>query len=229
MNNDVNNISINDISESSLNFSKVKKYSYLITKRLFDIILSLFGILFLIPLSIIIKISYILNKDYSSIFYTQTRIGKNGKEFKLYKFRSMIPNADEVLKELLKKEPYKSEWKKNQKLSNDPRITKMGNILRKTSLDELPQLISIIKGDMSFIGPRPLVRGELDAHSGNHKIYESVKPGLSGWWACNGRSSLTYEERLELEYYYCNNASLILDIKCMLKTIKVVLEKSGAE
>lgn len=229
MNNDVNNISINDISESSLNFSKVKKYSYLITKRLFDIILSLFGILFLIPLSIIIKISYILNKDYSSIFYTQTRIGKNGKEFKLYKFRSMIPNADEVLKELLKKEPYKSEWKKSQKLSKDPRITKMGNILRKTSLDELPQLISIIKGDMSFIGPRPLVRGELDAHSGNHKIYESVKPGLSGWWACNGRSSLTYEERLELEYYYCNNASLILDIKCMLKTIKVVLEKSGAE
>lgn len=143
MNNDVNNISINDISESSLNFSKVKKYSYLITKRLFDIILSLFGILFLIPLSIIIKISYILNKDYSSIFYTQTRIGKNGKEFKLYKFRSMIPNADEVLKELIKKEPYKTEWKNNQKLSKDPRITKMGNILRKTSLDELPQFINV--------------------------------------------------------------------------------------
>lgn len=143
MNNDINNISINDISESSLNFSKVKKYSYLITKRLFDIILSLFGILFLIPLSIIIKISYILNKDYSSIFYTQTRIGKNGKEFKLYKFRSMIPNADEVLKELLKEEPYKSEWKKAQKLSNDPRITKIGNILRKTSLDELPQFINV--------------------------------------------------------------------------------------
>ena len=229
MNNDVNNISINDISESSLNFSKVKKYSYLITKRLFDIILSLFGILFLIPLSIIIKISYILNKDYSSIFYTQTRIGKNGKEFKLYKFRSMIPNADEVLKELIKKEPYKSEWKKSQKISNDPRITKMGNILRKTSLDELPQLINVIKGDMSFIGPRPLIIGELDSHGGNHKIYESVKPGLSGWWACNGRSSLTYEERLELEYYYCNNASLLLDIKCMLKTIKVVFKKSGAK
>lgn len=229
MNNDVNNISINDISESSLNFSKVKKYSYLITKRLFDIILSLFGILFLIPLSIIIKISYILNKDYSSIFYAQTRIGKNGKEFKLYKFRSMIPNADEVLKELLKKEPYKSEWEKSQKLSNDPRITKMGNILRKTSLDELPQLISIIKGDMSFIGPRPLVIGELDAHGGNHKIYESVKPGLSGYWACNGRSNLTYEERLELEYYYCNNASLLLDIKCVLKTIKVVFMHNGAK
>lgn len=229
MNNDVNNISINDISKSSLNFSKVKKYSYLITKRLFDIILSLFGILFLIPLSIIIKISYVLNKDYSSIFYTQTRIGKNGKEFKLYKFRSMIPNADEVLKEILKKEPYKSEWKKSQKLSNDPRITKMGNILRKTSLDELPQLISIIKGDMSFIGPRPLVIGELDAHNGNHEVYESVRPGISGWWAANGRSCTDYEERLDLEYYYCRNCSIILDIKCIFRTIKAVICRTGAK
>ena len=221
-------VSIEEVS-NVISMSKIKKYLYLTIKRLFDIILSLFGILFLIPILIIIKISYILNKDFSSIFYSQIRIGKDGKEFKLYKFRSMIPNADEVLKELIKKEPYKTEWKNNQKLSKDPRITKMGNILRKTSLDELPQLIAIIKGDMSFIGPRPLVRGELDAHSGNHKIYESVKPGLSGWWACNGRSNLTYEERLNLEYYYCNNASLLLDIKCIFKTIKVVLLKKGAE
>ena len=221
-------VSIEEVS-NVISMSKIKKYLYLTIKRLFDIILSLFGILFLIPISIIIKISYILNKDFSSIFYSQIRLGKDGKEFKLYKFRSMIPNADEVLKELIKKDPYKTEWKNNQKLSKDPRITKMGNILRKTSLDELPQLLSIIKGDMSFIGPRPLVRGELDAHSGNHKIYESVKPGLSGWWACNGRSNLTYEERLNLEYYYCNNASLLLDIKCIFKTIKVVLLKKGAE
>ncbi len=221
-------VSIEEVS-NVISMSKIKKYLYLTIKRLFDIILSLFGILFLIPISIIIKISYILNKDFSSIFYSQIRIGKDGKEFKLYKFRSMIPNADEVLKELIKKEPYKTEWKNNQKLSKDPRITKIGNILRKTSLDELPQLISIIKGDMSFIGPRPLVIGELDAHNGNHEIYESVRPGLSGWWACNGRSNLTYEERLNLEYYYCNNASLLLDIKCVFKTIKVVFLKKGAE
>lgn len=221
-------VSIEEVS-NVISMSKIKKYLYLTIKRLFDIILSLFGIMFLIPISIIIKISYILNKDFSSIFYSQIRIGKDGKEFKLYKFRSMIPNADEVLKELIKKEPYKTEWKNNQKLSKDPRITKMGNILRKTSLDELPQLISIIKGDMSFIGPRPLVIGELDSHNGNHKIYESVRPGLSGWWACNGRSNLTYEERLNLEYYYCNNASLLLDIKCVFKTIKVVFLKKGAE
>lgn len=221
-------ISIDSIS-NSLKVIKLRKYMYLFIKRLFDIVLSLFGIIFLIPISLIIKISYMFNKDYISIFYSQTRIGKDGKEFKLYKFRSMIPNADEVLKELIKKEPYKTEWRNNQKLVNDPRITKMGNIIRKTSLDELPQLISILKGDMSFIGPRPLIINELDSHNGNHKIYESVKPGLSGWWACNGRSNTTYEERLELEYYYCINCSLLLDIKCILKTIKVVFLKNGAK
>ena len=159
----------------------------------------------LLPIMIIVKISYIISKDYNSIFYTQTRIGKNGKEFKLYKFRSMIPNADEVLKQLLKKTKYKKEWERNQKFENDPRITKMGKVLRKTSLDELPQMINVLKGDMSMIGPRPLVKGELDSHNGNHQIYESVRPGISGWWAVNGRSATTYEKRLELEYYYCEN------------------------
>ena len=161
MNNDINNISINDISENSLNFSKVKKYSYLITKRLFDIILSLFGILFLIPLSIIIKISYILNKDYSSIFYTQTRIGKNGKEFKLYKFRSMIPNADEVLKKLMDTNTdIFNEYSKNKKLKDDPRVTKVSKFIRKTSLDEFPQFINVFKGDMSIVGNRPYLPRE---------------------------------------------------------------------
>lgn len=207
----------------------ISKIFYHVIKRTFDIILSFIGIIMLLPLSIIIKISYILNKDYNTIFYTQKRIGLNGKEFNLYKFRSMIPNADEVLKELLKKEPYKTEWNKNQKLENDPRITKMGKILRTTSLDELPQLINVLKGEMTFIGPRPLVPGELDEHKGKHEIYEKVKPGISGWWACNGRSNISYKERLELEYYYCNNASLLLDIKCIFLTIKVVLFKKGAK
>lgn len=207
----------------------ISKIFYHVIKRTFDIILSIIGIIMLLPLSIIIKISYILNKDYNTIFYTQKRIGLNGKEFNLYKFRSMIPNADEVLKELIKKEPFKTEWNKNQKLENDPRITKMGKILRTTSLDELPQLINVLKGDMTFIGPRPLVPGELDEHKGKHEIYEKVKPGISGWWACNGRSNISYKERLELEYYYCNNASLLLDIKCIFLTIKVVLFKKGAK
>ena len=118
---------------------------------------------------------------------------------------------------------------KYQKFENDPRITKIGNILRKTSLDEVPQFINILKGDMTMIGPRPLVPGELDSHNGNHEIYESVRPGITGWWACNGRSATTYEERLDLEYYYVKNRSLWLDIKCVFKTISAVICKKGAK
>lgn len=207
----------------------IKKYLYFGVKRLFDILIALIGCLFLLPIILIVKISYLLHKDFDSIFFRQKRIGKNGKEFNLYKFRSMVPNADEVLKELLKDPKYKEEWDLNQKFEHDPRITSMGNILRKTSLDELPQFINILIGDMSLIGPRPLVPGELDSHNGNHELYESVRPGISGWWAANGRSATTYERRLELEYYYVQNCSLILDIRCVFRTIKAVVFKIGAK
>lgn len=207
----------------------IKKYLYFGVKRLFDILIALIGCLFLLPIILIVKISYLLHKDFDSIFFRQKRIGKNGKEFNLYKFRSMVPNADEVLKELLKDPKYKEEWDLNQKLEHDPRITSMGNILRKTSLDELPQFINILIGDMSLIGPRPLVPGELDSHNGNHELYESVRPGISGWWAANGRSATTYERRLELEYYYVQHCSLILDIRCVFRTIKAVIFKTGAK
>ena len=219
----------NDITLEGNVVKERSKILYKVIKRTFDIVVSLVGCIFLLPIIIIVKISYLISKDHNSIFYTQTRIGKNGKEFKLYKFRSMIPNADKVLKKLLKNPIYKDEWERNQKLENDPRITKIGKILRKTSLDELPQMINVLKGDMSMIGPRPLVKGELDAHHGNHAIYESVRPGISGWWAVNGRSATTYEKRLELEYYYCENCSLILDIKCFFMTITTVLHKKGAK
>lgn len=202
---------------------------FLFFKRLFDIIVGILGLILLLPVSIVVKLINIINKDFSPIFYSHIRIGKNGKEFKLYKFRSMVPNADEVLKKLLKQKKYADEWKKNQKFENDPRITKVGKILRKTSLDELPQFINVLKGDMSLIGPRPLIKGELDEHNGNHEIYESIRPGITGWWACNGRSATTYEERLKLEYYYINNISLWLDIKCVFKTVMAVLKRDGAE
>ena len=207
----------------------IKKYLYFGVKRLFDILIALIGCLFLLPIILIVKISYLLHKDFDSIFFRQKRIGKNGKEFNLYKFRSMVPNADEVLKELLKDPKYKEEWDLNQKFEHDPRITSMGNILRKTSLDELPQFINILIGDMSLIGPRPLVPGELDSHNGNHELYESVRPGISGWWAANGRSATTYERRLELEYYYIQHCGLILDIRCVFRTIKAVIYKTGAK
>jgi lipopolysaccharide/colanic/teichoic acid biosynthesis glycosyltransferase len=208
---------------------KISKRCYFVIKRVVDIIFSLIGMVFLIPLVFVIKIMYLISKDTDSIFYTQQRVGKDGELIYIYKFRSMILNADEELKKLLKNKKYKKQWDANQKLENDPRITKIGKILRKTSLDEMPQFINVLKGDMSFIGPRPLVVGELDSHSGNHELYESVRPGITGWWAANGRSDIDYKERLDLEYYYAKNCSILLDIKCFFKTIAVVFLKKGAK
>ena len=113
--------------------------------------------------------------------------------------------------------------------SEEDQVTKVGAFIRKTSLDELPQFINILKGDMSLIGPRPLIKGELDEHGGNHEIYESVKPGITGWWAANGRSDISYDERLELEYYYVKHQGFKIDIMCIFKTIKIVLKCTGAK
>ena len=211
-------------------WTSIKQCMYMGIKRGFDIIVSLIGCICLLPVMLIVKICNALTGDFNSMFYKQKRIGKDGKFIYIFKFRSMVPNADEVLKELLEKSPErKKEWEENQKFEHDPRITKMGNILRKTSLDELPQMINVLKGDMSLIGPRPLVEGELDAHDGDHAVYENVRPGITGWWACNGRSATTYEERLNLEYYYVKNRSLLLDIKCVIKTALAVIKKDGAK
>ena len=207
-----------------------RKLVYFSVKRLFDIFVGLIGLILMIPFIAIVKLAYIITGDFSSIFYSQTRIGKNGKRFRLYKIRSMVPNADEVLERTLELDPIlNEEWQQNQKLENDPRITKIGKVIRALSIDELPQFINVLKGDMSLIGPRPLVLGELDSHKGNHEIYESVRPGITGWWACNGRSATTYKKRLELEYYYCENCSLLLDLKCIFLTIKAVLFRDGAK
>ena len=215
--------------EDSTTCSIKKHYMYSFIKRIFDIICGLLGIIILLPITLIVKICYMLSGDFHSIFYSHKRVGKNGKIFKLYKFRTMVPNADEILKKMLKDPKYKKEWDLNQKLANDPRITKIGKILRKASLDELPQFINVLLGEMSLIGPRPLIPGELDDHKGNHKLYESVKPGITSWWACHGRSNTTYEERLKLEYYYIKNQSLKLDIICIFDTIKAVIFGKGAE
>ena len=217
-------------SELMSSGTSIKNYIFLGVKRLFDIIVALIGCIALLPLMLIVKICNMISGDLNPIFYKQKRIGKNGKFIYIYKFRSMVPNADEILKELLEKSPErKKEWEENQKFEHDPRITKIGNILRKTSLDEVPQMINVLKGDMSLIGPRPLIEGELDSHNGNHELYESVRPGITGWWACNGRSATTYEERLKLEYYYVQNMSLTLDIKCIIKTVLAVIKKDGAK
>lgn len=219
------------VEELSISENKIsiKNVIYHVIKKVFDMICAIIGCLILIPIALVVKVITLLSKDTKSIFYKQKRIGKDGRAIYIYKFRSMVPNADEVLKELLKNPIYKEEWDLNQKFEKDPRITKIGNLLRKTSLDEVPQFINVLKGDMSMIGPRPLVEGELDNHSGNHYLYESVKPGITGWWAANGRSATTYEDRLSLEYYYVRNQSVSLDIKCIYRTIKAVINKTGAK
>lgn len=198
-------------------------------KRFFDILFSLIGIIFTLPLLLIIKFIYICTGDFKPIIFKQKRVGKHGKIINIYKIRSMVPNAEEELQKLLKIKKYKKEWDKNQKFENDPRITKIGKIIRKTSIDEMPQFINVLIGDMSLIGPRPLVVNELDNHGGIHQLYESVRPGITGWWAANGRSSTDYNERLKLEYFYTRNQSFSLDVKCFFKTIKAIFTKTGAK
>ena len=201
---------------------------YMVFKRFIDIVCSFIGILFLIPIAIFIKLAYVVGKDFAPIFYRHERVGMNGKLIKIWKFRSMVPNADKMLAELLKtNREYKRQWDKNQKIDDDPRITKIGRVLRSTSIDELPQLINVFMGDMSLVGPRPLVFNELESHNGL-KLYQKVRPGITGWWGCNGRSNIDYRERLELEYYYIKNCSLYLDLLCVLRTIFAVMKKDGA-
>ena len=209
--------------------SSHKNMIYLFFKRLFDIIISLIGIIPLIILIIVVNIVYICSGDFITIFYKHTRVGKNGKKFGLYKFRTMVPNSAEILKELLKKTDYAKEWKENHKFENDPRITKMGKILRKTSLDEVPQILNILKGEMSIIGPRPVLDEEVEEYGKNKEKLLSVRPGLTGWWACNGRSDTSNEERMKLELYYVDHMSLKLDIKVFFKTIIKVIKKEGAK
>lgn len=200
-------------------------YRYI--KRLLDLLLSLIGLIVLIPICVVVKIFFLCGEDKESIFFKQKRIGKDGKEFVMYKFRSMVHNAEELLEELLKEEQYRKDWEENQKIEKDPRITPIGIFLRKSSLDELPQLLNVLKGEMSIVGPRPLVKGELEEHGGS-KIYWTVKPGITGWWGSHGRSDVDYSERLELEYFYIRNMSFKLDMICILKTITAVIKHKGA-
>ena len=207
-----------------------KKVAYHCVKRLFDIVFSFVCLFFLLPIALIIKVLNICNKDFASIIYTQQRIGKSGKLFKLYKFRSMIPNADEELKKLLKKDKnLANEYRINKKLDNDPRITKVGKFIRKYSIDELPQLINIFKGEMSFVGNRPYLPREKKDMKDFYDDIIKTKPGLTGFWQCSLRSRGTFLDRLKMEKYYSNNYGFRFDISIFLKTFKVVFGKEGAK
>lgn len=202
---------------------------YRFVKRLFDIVCGLVGLVILIPMTVVVKIAYICTGDFHRIFYTQERIGYKGKHFKIIKYRSMAWDADEQLEKLLQKKKYREQWEAFQKIDRDPRITKVGKVLRKGSIDEFPQFINLLLGQMSLIGPRPLVPGELKEHKGKAEIYESVKPGITGYWAARGRSNNDYEDRLKMEYYYIENCSITLDMKIIFWTIRAVFKKEGAK
>ena len=202
--------------------------SNLFFKRLLDILLIVLFSPILIPVFLILMILTKLTSK-GPIFYGHKRVGKNGKEFKCWKFRSMCIDADKKLEEILANNPeMRAEWEKERKFQNDPRVTKFGKFLRKTSLDELPQLLNILAGQMSFVGPRPVTEPELD-HYGDFKNFVlSVTPGLSGMWQTSGRSDTDYEERITLDLYYIQNWSIWLDIWILIKTVYVVLKGRGA-
>ena len=199
------------------------------TKRGFDIFVSFFGLIILSPLLIGTIIAIRLESKGKAIF-TQERIGKDGKLFKMYKFRTMVVGADDVLKKLLEEdEEARKEYSKNKKLKNDPRITKIGKFLRSTSLDEFPQFINVLKGDMSLVGPRPyLPREEKDM--GYYYYYiTKCKPGITGLWQVSGRSQLCFEDRLDLDLeYYRDDVGVISNMKLAAKTVVKTLKKEGA-
>ena len=204
---------------------KDNKKIYLFFKRMFDIVVSVIALLLAFPIFLVIALAIKL-EDHGPVFYKHKRVGKNGKTIYLYKFRSMVVDAETKMKEFTKEQ--QEEFQKFYKLTDDPRITKIGKNLRKTSLDELPQLLNILKGDMSIIGPRPVVEKELNKFGNGQDLLLSVKPGLTGLWACSGRSDTTYEERVKKELYYAENYSMKLDLLCFFKTCLSVVKGTGA-
>ena len=213
----------------SANINFVKGFSRVL-KRVIDIIVSFLGVLFLIPLTVLIWLKTDKKERKEGLFFTQERIGRNGEKIIIYKYRSMVTGADKILEKMMKEDPkIREEYEKNKKLKNDPRVTKIGEFLRRTSLDEFPQFINVLKGEMSFVGPRPyLPREKNDMGTYYEKIVKS-KPGITGMWQANGRSDVeNYDERIALDLYYIRNWSLWLDIIITVKTIKNVVGKKGA-
>lgn len=197
-------------------------------KRLTDVAICVVGGLFILPFVGILALLIKLDSP-GPVFYGHHRLGKDGKFFTAWKFRSMVSNSREVLEKLLDSDPaIRSEWEANQKLQNDPRITKMGKFLRKTSLDELPQIWNVLKGEMSLVGPRPIVEAEVAKYGHHYPLFASVKPGMSGLWQVSGRSETDYEERIALDILYIQSWSLWLDMYILFKTLGVVLGGKGA-
>lgn len=198
-------------------------------KRCIDILAGLAGCALLLPIALFVKYKYIKSGDHDPIIFAQERIGRDGKLIKIYKFRSMVPDAEAVLEKLMAEDPkIEEEYLTNKKLVNDPRITEVGEKLRKTSLDEWPQFYNVLKGEMSFIGPRPYLPREKEDMG---KYYNSIiqcKPGVTGMWQANGRSDVSFDYRCKLDDYYYRNWSIWLDFTIMYKTVKAVVYGKGS-
>lgn len=198
-----------------------------VVKRLFDVTFAALLLIILSPL--LVTFAFLISRDGGPIVFSHKRVGRNGKSFGCLKFRSMIQNADRKLEEHLKENPAaREEWEKSHKLRNDPRVTGIGKFLRKSSFDEAAQLINIIRGDMSFVGPRPIVAGEIKKYGPVYREYCEVRPGITGLWQVSGRNNTSYVERVELDKWYITNRSLWLDLFILIKTVPVVILRRGA-
>jgi len=217
----------NPVALRNILMSDICCSSEISAKRIFDIFVSFIAIIVILPITL--PIFLLIIRDGGAPLFSHNRIGRGGVVFPCLKFRTMVLNADEVLREFLANNPKSAlEWQETQKLQNDPRITGLGKFLRKTSLDELPQLFNVLKGDMSLVGPRPIVASEV-AHY-RHKIsdYQMVRPGITGLWQVSGRNNLSYEQRVNLDSWYVQNWSIWHDFAILLKTIPAVLRRDGA-
>ena len=197
-------------------------------KRLMDVGLVLMGSVVVLPVIAICAVMIRLDSR-GPVFYCQKRMGRLGKQIRVWKFRTMIPNADQVLEDCLNCDPeLQAEWEASHKLKNDPRITRIGSFLRKTSLDELPQIWNVVLGEMSLVGPRPIVQDEVKHYRGSYRLYTQVLPGITGMWQVSGRSDTSYDYRVELDEYYIRHWSIWMDIYVLMRTIWSVLKRSGA-
>jgi Undecaprenyl-phosphate galactose phosphotransferase WbaP len=198
-----------------------------LAKRFVDVVGAI--ILGIVFSPLIVVITFFMRRGGGSVIYRHRRVGRDGQMFSCLKFRTMVPNADQVLRELLEKNPeLQAEWVRDHKLRDDPRVTPLGRFLRRTSLDELPQLLNVLRGEMSLVGPRPVVREELLRYGRSVGIYLAAKPGITGLWQVTGRNNTDYRRRVVLDTYYVRNQNLLLDLYILAKTTGVVLGGNGA-
>lgn len=228
----IGNIEVERLLDEKIMLLKLKNnlaspYNRLL-KRIFDVVTSVLGLVLVLPLGVILIAAICLDSKGAPVF-AHYRIGQQGKKFPCYKFRTMVKNAEEVLEQYLAgNEEARREWEQNFKLKNDPRITKIGHFLRKTSLDELPQIVNVLKGEMSLVGPRPIVDAEVVRYGDWIHDYYLVPPGITGVWQVSGRSDTTYEERVAMDTWYVRNWSVWIDLVYLVKTVRIVLQRKGA-